>query len=298
MSLDSTRFQAASEAAASWLNMVFILVDLGQRGCVDWAYEILMTTEGIDYNLQHSYLQHIEVLEEAKELLRAQSDSPVKWEHGRGLSAVARIPCVILPHIWSSAHEAAAEITGMALDMLVLPVAGITDPKEWWAVAEMSLTRFLKALKMTPDEVAELRERIRRERAKLLAHIKMADTAITTVASGALADMKDRPKKLLTGWHDICAALETPYAQREHIKSMNDRFDGPITNKGAGTLPMVYQDLLIEWWNRLAIQAQESTNRREGAKVSTEAQHNYGREGIVAPEIGGGVKKRRRDKRT
>jgi hypothetical protein len=105
------------------------------------------------------------------------------------------------------------------------------------------------------------------------------------------------PRKLLTGWHAITKALEIPYSQRKDVKSLNQRLQGPIENAGRGTQPMVYRDDLVEWWNKLDILQQERANQREGAQLSAEAQHNYGREGNAAPEIGGGVKKRRKDKR-
>jgi hypothetical protein len=59
---------------------------------------------------------------------------------------------------------------------------------------------------------------------------------------------------------------------------------------------MVNHDDLLNWWNKLATQQQELTNQREGARLSAEAQHNYGRDGTAAPEVGGGVKKRRKDR--
>jgi hypothetical protein len=108
----------------------------------------------------------------------------------------------------------------------------------------------------------------------------------------------DEPKKLLTGWRDITTALSMPYPRRADIKSLNDRYDGPITNKGTGTRPMVYLDDLLDWWNKLAIKEQELANQREGARLSSEAQYNFGRDATSAPEIGGGVKKRRRGKHT
>lgn len=106
------------------------------------------------------------------------------------------------------------------------------------------------------------------------------------------------PKKLLEGWHAIAAAVGMLHKRRRDIKSLNDRYEGPIKNKGAGTRPMVYHADLIEWWNRLASKQQELANQRDGAKLSGESQHNYGRDGRAAPEIGGGVKKRRQDKKT
>jgi hypothetical protein len=106
------------------------------------------------------------------------------------------------------------------------------------------------------------------------------------------------PKKLLAGWHQITSALDMRYNQRHDIKSLNQRFKGPIVSQGAGTKPMVHLDTLLDWWNKLAIQEQEVANRREGARLSAEAHHDYGRKGTVAPEIGGGVKERRKDRRT
>jgi hypothetical protein len=104
------------------------------------------------------------------------------------------------------------------------------------------------------------------------------------------------PRQLLTGWHEIAKVLEVKYQDREKIKSLNARCDGPITNRGKGTQPMVYRDKLLEWWNSMDIRYQELANQREGRKLSTESQYNYGRDGTVAPEIGGGVRKRRRVK--
>jgi hypothetical protein len=101
----------------------------------------------------------------------------------------------------------------------------------------------------------------------------------------------------LVGWRDITAALGMPYNRREDIQRLNQSFIGPIKNHGAGTKPMVYFDVLIPWWNSLAVLQQDLANQREGAELSAEAQHNYGREGKAAPEIGGGVKERRKDRR-
>jgi hypothetical protein len=84
------------------------------------------------------------------------------------------------------------------------------------------------------------------------------------------------------------------YGDRANIKSLNKRFDGPITNKGKGTKPMVYRDELFQWWDGLATKQQELTNQQQGRRLMAEAQHNYGRSGTVAPEIGGSVKKRRK----
>lgn len=112
--------------------------------------------------------------------------------------------------------------------------------------------------------------------------------------SSLLQENVSKARKLLTGWHEITDALDMNYSDRKKIISLNARRDGPIKNRGVGKSPMVYRDELIEWWNKMEIQGQESWNRSEGAKLSGEAQYNFGREGTVAPEIGGTVKRRRK----
>lgn len=127
---------------------------------------------------------------------------------------------------------------------------------------------------------------------------RVGDAAASQSAAKAQIDADMKPRKLLSGWRAITDALDMKYVERKKVKSANERFQGPITNKGSGTAPMVYRDVLIDWWNKLAIQADESANRREGAQASAETQHNFGRDGTAAPEIGGGVKKRRQRKST
>jgi hypothetical protein len=112
--------------------------------------------------------------------------------------------------------------------------------------------------------------------------------------AGGASPTRPAARKLLTGWHEIAAALDMKHNDREKIKSLNNRCEGPIKNQGKGTQPMVYSDELLKWWNRMAVQEKELSNRRKGKSLTAEAQHNYGRDGTVAPEIGGGIKKRRR----
>jgi hypothetical protein len=109
---------------------------------------------------------------------------------------------------------------------------------------------------------------------------------------------KQLPKTLLTGWHGIMAALDRPHNQYGTVKSLNERMNGPIVNNGQGKQPMVYEEKLIEWWNNLAELHEELENKEENARLSAQSQHNFGRDGTVAPEIGGSVKKRRSKKQT
>jgi hypothetical protein len=105
------------------------------------------------------------------------------------------------------------------------------------------------------------------------------------------------PRKLLNGWQDITSALGMEHKEYPSVKSLNERFTGPIKNSGKGTRPMVYHDELLAWWDTLAAKQQELANRKTGEKLSAETTYAYGRTGNVAPEIGGSQKERRKPKR-
>lgn len=121
-------------------------------------------------------------------------------------------------------------------------------------------------------------------------------TASTTPDERGGKDGNKTPATLLTGWHEITAALKMNYRDRSKVKSLNERFDGPIRNHGQGTQPIVTKDELLSWWDTLAQKQQEMAARRDGKALSAEGQYPYGRDGQVAPEIGGSIKKRRRKK--
>jgi hypothetical protein len=106
------------------------------------------------------------------------------------------------------------------------------------------------------------------------------------------------PRKLLTGWHELTAGVGLRYPERNKLKSLNARWDGPIKHNGPGTHPFVYADELLDWWNTLDIREQDAANQRAGATLSAKDQHFYGRDGKAAPGVGGGVKKRRRGEPT
>ncbi|QDU44601.1 hypothetical protein Mal52_30870 [Symmachiella dynata] len=107
-----------------------------------------------------------------------------------------------------------------------------------------------------------------------------------------------KPVVLLTGWREITSALELKSDEQSKVKSLNDRMDGPIPKPPKGGQPIVEKTILIAWWNSLAVKQQELANQQSGKKLSAESQHDSGRDGTAAPEIKGGVKKRRRDHKT
>lgn len=107
-----------------------------------------------------------------------------------------------------------------------------------------------------------------------------------------------QPKARLFSWREILAALGVASGDesRRRIKRLNELRQGPIRTKGKGSQPQVERGALIEWWNRLEIEAEDQANRREGRRLESEAQYAYGRNGTVAPEIGGTIRARRRGK--
>ncbi len=146
--MDNEKFRAASKAAENWLGVLSLLAqNCAKPQLLDENYRILE-------RLQDSYYAHLDVLREAKEPLAAASDSPVEW------GSTAR-------YVWSSAHEAAANVLCLALEWLFWPLADIDDPEQQRKAAR-KLIEDAVALKMTGEQVAKLQERIRRERAKLL----------------------------------------------------------------------------------------------------------------------------------
>jgi len=108
------------------------------------------------------------------------------------------------------------------------------------------------------------------------------------------------PKAYLFTWRDILDALNTPFnsSNCSHVRRANDKFDGPIPSPGRGAQPQVEKTTLLAWWNSLEARFQEDQQRRTDKKASLQAQHNYGRDESVLPEVAGHVQKRRRKKNT
>ena len=84
---------------------------------------------------------------------------------------------------------------------------------------------------------------------------------------------------------------------REKVRSLNNQYAGPIVTPKQGAQPKVDKTKLIEWWNGLETQWTAGYSRGRDAIPTAGVQHNYGREGVVVPEIAGGVKKRRKDRK-
>lgn len=116
-----------------------------------------------------------------------------------------------------------------------------------------------------------------------------------TPASGGAELM---PKQYLTSWREILDALDLKNDdyERQRVARENKKHGGPIKIGRKGAQPKVEKVKLIEWWNGLEIQWQDALNQKRGITAAAENQHPHGRTGQVAPEIGGSVKDRRKDR--
>ena len=107
------------------------------------------------------------------------------------------------------------------------------------------------------------------------------------------------PVKLLASWREILIALgmKNNREDKQKVSRLNKTYNGPIVIPGAGKQPIADRAKLIEWWNRLEIELHDRRNQARGTTADAESQHDYGRTGKAAPGIGGGVKRRRKDRK-
>ena len=106
------------------------------------------------------------------------------------------------------------------------------------------------------------------------------------------------PAQYLTGWREILVALGMTdnREDKQKVSRLNKTRGGPIAIPGQGAQPFVGKSKLIQWWNRLASQF-ATQNRQRDSAATVASQHHYARDGEVVPDIAGGVKKRRRDRK-
>lgn len=107
-----------------------------------------------------------------------------------------------------------------------------------------------------------------------------------------------QPNDYLFGWPAILGALKRNNNDEEksRIRRLNDSplHPGPIVIPGQGSQPKVEKSKLIKWWNDLGNRFDEIDGREQSIAASVSDQYKHGRDGIVAPIIGGSVKKRRK----
>ena len=150
--------------------------------------------------------------------------------------------------------------------------------------------------------IREVGERVRAILAKCLAGCNSNgdDTAPPS------ADRREGPPKppaplvkLLVNWPEILIALgmKNNREDKRNVSRLNKTYSGPITIPGQGKQPLVNRAELLEWWGGLAAMVKAEQERQRDARATVSAQHRYGGEGEVIPDLAGEVKRRRRNRR-
>jgi hypothetical protein len=158
-------FELASRQSAACVALIQVVTDYGKAGHVDGAYRNLAS-------LNKQLAECGPVIAKFSDQLAAQSDSPVQLGNT----------------YWSSAHAAAIGISRSILEGLFYPAVSdiewgeidinapmglkrnqVNDPHEQRRRAEQLLAERWQEFRLEPGRINALQERIRRERAKLLA---------------------------------------------------------------------------------------------------------------------------------
>lgn len=150
----------ASKRAETWLEFVDTVAALGRLARIDPAMELLQV-------LQDECSQYSGTLETSLPTFAALSDGPVRWVGGSGQDGNTSVgdPKV---HIWASAHQAALEIARITLSLMCAPLGDNADVHAGRVHAERLLIERWRTIIILPKELAVLKERIRRERWKLI----------------------------------------------------------------------------------------------------------------------------------
>jgi hypothetical protein len=103
------------------------------------------------------------------------------------------------------------------------------------------------------------------------------------------------PNQYCLSWRDILDTLDLDNNDdnRNKVRGLHGLHDSPITLGSKGCQPKVNKAKLIEWWNSLERRFQEVAERDRNREATVAADHNYGRDGVVVPEITGSVNRRR-----
>lgn len=105
-----------------------------------------------------------------------------------------------------------------------------------------------------------------------------------------------KAKEYLKNWRDLLDGLgrKNNEEERRFVRSMNDRFQGPIIFSGQGAQPLVDKDKLLLWWDDLERRAEEAGQKRADSDATLQARYDSGRSETIRPEISGHDIKRRR----
>lgn len=109
------------------------------------------------------------------------------------------------------------------------------------------------------------------------------------------------PILLLRGWRDIVEILRlaetmpkaTYSERRRRLAYLNRAYGGPIQIGKRGSQPVVDRSALLAWWQSLTTQAEGKMTRDRDLQATVAATHLYGRTGIVVPDLGGSIRRRK-----
>jgi len=121
-------------------------------------------------------------------------------------------------------------------------------------------------------------------------HMASEYCGIAKDSSGETSD----PIQWLTSWREITTVLNRSHDEYRNIKRINEFYNGPIPSPRRGAQPRVDRKALIEWWNSMEVTQWEQEGRGQSRRLSVETRQEFGRTGEIIHEIGGEVKKRRR----
>ena len=107
------------------------------------------------------------------------------------------------------------------------------------------------------------------------------------------------PAKYLASWREILVALgfRNNRENKQKVSRLNKSYAGPIEIPGQGKQPFADKAKLLDWWAGLEEKVKESQQRKQDAQATVANRHDFGRDGEVAPDIAGGVRKRRKDRK-
>ena len=122
-----------------------------------------------------------------------------------------------------------------------------------------------------------------------------AEAELRKIEAAAISGNHAIPAQYLTNWREILIALDMKNNREDQskVRILNEKYDGPIVIPGQGSQPKAEKNKLIAWWNGLAAKWTTVGSKTINAAATVANQYEYGREGVVVPDIAGGVKKRK-----
>jgi hypothetical protein len=100
------------------------------------------------------------------------------------------------------------------------------------------------------------------------------------------------PSKWIIGKANILEVLDQPNEKWNWILSLSRDFDGPIKTREGGA-SIANREELFEWFEKALERYGKQETREKDRKTAGKDTFTYGRNGTVAPQINGSVKKKR-----